>query len=185
MRIQPYETPAGGLECPALFAEVRNEARTPRIGDTLRHFAGNDVVADVVIAGQIAARNRKLPDVRARECVIRIVVRIAHDQVAVDDHQIGPLAPDPGGDFQPVIKMVLLTCAQMKIGDLDDSELIHKSASYGYIAQPTRSVCALKKWPFVLVTNSVVRSAPPKQQLVGRFAGTGCVSSTRPVGENT
>ena len=59
------------------------------------------------------------------------------------------------------------------------------SAAYGYIAQPTRSVWALKKWPFVLVTYSVVMSGPPKQQLVGRFAATGCVSRTRPVGEKT
>ena len=56
---------------------------------------------------------------------------------------------------------------------------------YGYIAHPTRFVSALKKCPCVVVTKSVVMSGPPKQQLVGRIAGTGCVSSTRPVGENT
>src|SRR5262249_18861008 len=64
-------------------------------------------------------------------------------------------------------------------------ELRLTNYGHGYITQPTRSVCALKKWPFVLVTNIVVMSGPPKQTLVGRLAGTGCVSSTRPEGENT
>src|SRR5262245_40392555 len=56
---------------------------------------------------------------------------------------------------------------------------------HGYIAQPTRFVCALKKCPCVLVINTVVMSGPPKHTLVGRFAATGCVSNTRPLGENT
>jgi hypothetical protein len=60
-----------------------------------------------------------------------------------------------------------------------------RPAFHGYIAQPTRVVCALKKCPCVVARKKVVMSAPPKQQFVGRIAGIGCVSSTRPIGENT
>ena len=35
------------------------------------------------------------------------------------------------------------------------------------MAQPTRSVSALKKWPSAEVTYRVDRPGPPKQQLVG------------------
>ena len=51
LRIQSHETPAGVLEGPTLFAEVRHK-RARRASLTLRHFAGDDVVADVVIAGR-------------------------------------------------------------------------------------------------------------------------------------
>jgi hypothetical protein len=76
-------------------------------------------------------------------------------------------------------------CDRIEIASAPAAPRNDNEGGYGHMAQPTRSVCALKKCPCVVVTKSVVRSGPPKQQFVGRLAGTGCVSSTRPVGENT
>jgi hypothetical protein len=60
-RIQPDEAPAGGLEAPAVLAEHREKPPAVAFGDRLRRWRADRgrVVADVVIAGQIAAGHRQ------------------------------------------------------------------------------------------------------------------------------
>ena len=47
--------------------------------------AGNDVVADIMIAGQVTARHRQTCKFVARERVVHLVIGIAEDEVAVGD----------------------------------------------------------------------------------------------------
>ena len=130
LRVDSDESPAAALECPALFTEMFDEACAARVVHALVHLAGDDVVADVVIAREIAARHREAPDAITRKSVIGIVIRIVHDRVAVNDHDVGALASDPGGDFRPVVEVVLLPRAEMHVGNLGQPEIIHRNAPF-------------------------------------------------------
>src|SRR5687768_12860029 len=72
LRVDADEPPAAGFERPALFPEVPHETRATLVVYALRHLSEQHVVANVVIARQVAARHGQLADFGAGKRVIRL-----------------------------------------------------------------------------------------------------------------
>ena len=104
-RVEADKTPAGGIKTPAVLAEDRNEIMPVGFGDRCRRHRTDRgrIVADVVIARQIAAidRQRRVQDL----CKIEIVAaaRAVEADIAAVDDEIGPLAVDVFADPMKVV----------------------------------------------------------------------------------
>jgi hypothetical protein len=72
-----------------------------------------------MVAGQHPNRHAETVDLRACKRVIDLLVRIAHHEVAVDHHEVGTLAAHPGKNFAPIVQMMFLACAEVKVGYLN------------------------------------------------------------------
>ena len=99
-RIEADETPAGGIEAPAILAENGTIRLQVLLGDGLRRRGADlrRIVTDVVIAGQITAGNRKRVMQRFGEFEIVAIGRTVEGEIAGIDDEIGALGIDGFAD---------------------------------------------------------------------------------------
>src|ERR1700736_1425442 len=99
------ETPAGGLEAPAVLAEDREKILPMVFRDRLRRRRADlgRVVAYVVIAGQVAAGDRKRVVQRSGKFEIVAVGGTIEGEVAAIDHEIGPSGVDVFADALKIV----------------------------------------------------------------------------------
>src|SRR6266403_2993017 len=90
-RIEPDEIPAGGLELPEVFAEHREKNLPVLLGGRLRRSRADRrwVVADVMIAGQVAAGDSKRIVQRSGKVEIVAAGRSIEGEIASVDDEIG------------------------------------------------------------------------------------------------
>ena len=126
-RIEADEAPAGRLEPPAVLAEGGDEGLPALFGGELRRGRAERgrIVADVVIAGQIAAGHRQRRVEGSREFEIVGAGRGVEGEVAAVDHEIGALRVDIFTEAMEIAGQAGETAGQMGVGNLGQAKFGH------------------------------------------------------------
>jgi len=121
------KAPAGGLEPPAVVAEGRDEALAVFFVHDLRRDRAElgRIVADIVIAGQVAAGHRQRLMQRLGEGEVVGRGRPVEGEVAAIDHEIGPGRVDMVPDRIEIRGELGQAAGEMGVGDLGQAELGH------------------------------------------------------------
>jgi hypothetical protein len=113
---------------PPIFAEYREERLPVRFGDRLR-WRWTDlcrVVADVVIAGQVTARDGKRIVQRLGEFEIVPICRAVEREIAAVDDEVGTLRIDVLAQPMKIVRQLRLTAGKMGIGNLRQAKFGHE-----------------------------------------------------------
>ena len=112
---------------PTILAEDGVVRLKPLIADGVRRFRTDRgrVVADIVIAGQIAAGDWKRFVQRFGECEVVWTGRRIERHVAAVDDEIGPLGIDMFAETVEIIGQRGVACREVRIGNLDQAKFTH------------------------------------------------------------
>ena len=113
--VEADETPSGGVDAPAVVAENRAERLAVRLRSQLWRRRANlgRVVAEVVIAGQIAALHGKRVVLRLGECEIVGKFKSVKPEIAGVDHEVGARGVDMLADAMEILAERRITAAEM------------------------------------------------------------------------
>jgi len=141
-RIEADKAPAGGLETPAVVAKDRNEGLAVLFGDgLLRARAGlGRIVADIVIAGQIATGDGQGLVQRTGKFEIVGPGRAVEGDVAGVDDEVGACRVDMIDQSHKIVDEQRQAAGQMGVGNLREAKFGHTDHSFRarYIARPFR-----------------------------------------------
>ena len=126
-RIEADETPARGLEAPAVFAEDRAERLPVLFRRRLwrRRADRRRIIADVMIAGQIAATDGQGAVQRVGKFEIVAIGRCVEGEVAAVDDKIGARRIDVVADTMKIIGQRLETAGEVGVGNLGQAIFGH------------------------------------------------------------
>ena len=126
-RVQADEAPAGFVEAPAVLADDGGEVLPLCLRRQLlwRRPDRDRVVADIVIAGQVAAGDGKGVVQRLREDEIVAAGRGVEGEIAAVDDEVRPRRVDVFADAMKIIGQLLQSAGEVGVGNLGDAKLAH------------------------------------------------------------
>jgi len=120
--VETQEQPAAHHEGPAILAEMLMPPRESHRIHALCHGAGDEVVADVVIAWQHAPGRGQTIKLRAGEAVVLLRIRVGQNKVAGDDDEVGWFSVKRLQHLFPIILVKRARGEEVWVGKLDDAK---------------------------------------------------------------